>query len=511
MATVVKADTLLLGQVLNPTEQYTLQRHQALALAGGRVLAVGTFQDLEGLCSPHTQRLDFRDSYVLPGFNDAHVHIWKVGQLRTNLLDLRGVDSLEHMYALVAQRSQNLQPGQWLWGRGWNEQLLGSYPSRDTLDALCPNNPVLLTRTCAHIHLVNHAALKAAHIEPNSYVAGGQIDFERGLLYETAYGLVFAAMPSPTTADYRRWILAGLDYLHSLGITAATDPAVDPPLYEAYRQLDAEGALPIRVNLLFMRRPDGQSHTYPLPPKHHSAFLRCDSVKFFSDGGLSGATAALSVPYQNSDGPPLGVLRFEDAELFELALEAHQAGFRIGTHAIGDRAIEQVLGVYERLYQASPGPRHRIEHFGLPSSQQLARAAQMGIFAVPQPIFLHELRANFLRYLPPEFAPRCYNLQAMLKAGLGLALSSDGPVVQQLSPLAGVLAACFEPMQAGNQLDYDQAYAAYTLGGALAQGDQEQMGRFVSGAYADLVVVNQAFSTKAALEQVAVSGQLQSA
>lgn len=135
----------------------------------------------------------------------------------------------------------------------------------------------------------------------------------------------------------------------------------------------------------------------------------------------------------------------------------------------------------------------------------------MGIFAVPQPIFLHELRANFLRYLPPEFAHRCYNLQAMLKAGLGLALSSDGPVVQQLSPLAGVLAACFEPMQAGNQLDYDQAYAAYTLGGALAQGDQEQMGRFVSGAYADLVVVNQAFSTKAALEQVAVSGQLQSA
>ncbi|MER3480985.1 MAG: amidohydrolase [Meiothermus sp.] len=486
----MKADTLIYGgTILNPGP--VPGRLEALFIAGGKIVAAGKLSEIENLATPTTKRLHLEGRTLLPGFNDAHVHIWKVGQLRTTLLDLRGVGSLAELYQRVAERAQALQPGQWLWGRGWNEALLAerAMPDKAVLDRLAPRNPVLLTRTCAHIHAVNSRALQLAGITPETYVPGGAIDFEQGILYETAYGLVFRAMGEPSQAQYEHWIQAGCTYLKSLGITSATDPAVDPPLYAAYRALDERGELPIRVNLLYIRRPDGGTETFPLPEKYVSERLRCDSVKFFADGGLSGATAAISQPYKTLEPPRYGILRFEEAELFELAREAHRQGFRIGTHAIGDRALDQVLRVYERLYQDSPGPRHRIEHFGLAGPEHLAKARELGIIAVPQPIFLRELRANYQRYVPEEWLGRCFNLRALFEAGLTVAFSSDGPVVRQVEPLKGLQAALHEPLIPGNGVSLEQALWAYTRGGAVAQGDEGNRGSLEVGHWADLLVL----------------------
>lgn len=464
----------------------------ALLIRDGKIAALGELESVQAQASPAVERRDLGGAVVTPGLNDAHIHVWKVGQLRTTSLDLRGVGEMDELHAQVAQRAASLEPGQWLIGRGWNEALTGGQsPTRQKLDEVAPHNPVLLTRTCAHIHAVNSAALEAARINAStSTPAGGQIDFGAGLLYETAFGLVTRAMPQPDQAQYERWILAGLDYLASLGLTSVTDPAVDPPLYAAYRALDVRHALPIRVNLLYIRRPDGGSETYPLPEKHVSDMLRCDSVKFFTDGGLSGATAALSQDYRNTIQPTRGFLRFETNELYELAREAHQAGFCIGAHAIGDRALDQLLDVYERLDREHPSDlRHRIEHFGLPSAQHLARAHTLGVHAVPQAIFLHELRGNFERYLPPEFLPRTYPLRSMLDAGLNLALSSDGPVVREVRPLHGLQAAVQEPMVPGQAITPLEALRAYTLGGARAQGDEGNRGSLEIGKWADLTVL----------------------
>ncbi|MER3555394.1 MAG: amidohydrolase, partial [Meiothermus sp.] len=244
-----------------------------------------------------------------------------------------------------------------------------------------------------------------------------------------------------------------------------------------------------RVNLLYIRRPDGGSETFPLPEKHVSDRLRCDSVKFFADGGLSGATAAISQPYKTLEPPSYGILRFEDEELYGLALEAHRAGFRIGTHAIGDRALNQVLNVYERLYRDSPGPRHRIEHFGLAGPEHLAKARDLGIIAVPQPVFLNELRANYERYVPDQWFCRCFNLKAMFDAGLTVAFSSDGPVVRQVDPLVGLRAALKEPLCAGNEVSLEQALWAYTTGAAIAQGDEGNRGRLEAGYWTDFVML----------------------
>ncbi|GMA15207.1 amidohydrolase (plasmid) [Deinococcus metallilatus] len=464
---------------------------EALAVRGGRVLHAGTLEDARAVAGRGAGVHDLGGHTLLPGLTDAHVHVWKVGQLRTTLLDLREANSLDDLARQVQQRHAELPPGAWLWGRGWNETRLGGTPDRALLDALAPGRPVLLTRTCAHIHAVSTAALDRAAILPDTPAPpGGEIDYERGRLTETAYGLVFGAMPAPTQAQYEEWILAGLTYLKSLGFTAVTDPAVDAPLYAAYRALDAAGKLPIRVNLLYIRRPDGGTETLPLPEKHFSPRLRCDSVKFFGDGGLSGATAAVSVPYRNMEPPSRGVLRFETEDLYGLAREAHVAGFRIGAHAIGDLALDQLLGVYARLEREYPGgPCHRIEHFGLPSAAHLRLARELRVIAVPQPVFLHELRANYDRFVPEELAGQVFPLRAFFDAGLDVAFSSDGPVVRELRPLAGVRAAVTEPYVPGMGVTLAQALGAYTRGGAVAHGDEHERGALAPGFLADLTLL----------------------
>ncbi len=472
---------------------------EALAVADGKILALGSKSELEHLVNSSTKIIDLAGSALLPGFNDAHVHVWKVGHLRTTMLDLREQTTLEGVYAAVRERAAQLTPGTWLLGRGWNEaKLEGGAPDKAGLDAASPNNPVVLTRTCAHIHAANSSALALSSITSNTVApAGGELDYKRGHAIETAYGLLQRAMPAPTVADYEGYILAGLEYLRSLGVTSATDPAVDPVLLEAYRALERQNKLPIRVNVLFIRRPDGGSQTYPLPDKFNSSFLRVDSVKFFADGGLSGATAAVSIPFRNTETPSHGVLRFETEELYQLALEAHLAGFRIGTHAIGDRALDQILEVYERLEREHPnGIRHRIEHFGLANLSHLERAKKLGAIVVPQAIFLHELRKNFQQYVPQEFLEHCYNLRAMIDAGLTVALSTDGPVVRELNPLEGIKAAMLEPMVEGNGITLSESLNAYTLQGAIAQGDDRNRGTLEVGKHADLVVMTNPFTTK---------------
>lgn len=480
------------GQILSPDlrrSTFDLRPSESLLIRDGKIAAVGKLSDLENLATPDTRRVNLEGRTLLPGFNDAHVHIWKVGQLRTTMLDLRGITSLAEVYARVEERAKTLKPGEWLWGRGWNEAMLAekAMPDKAALDKLAPHNPVLLTRTCAHIHAVNSQALQLSGITPQTHVPGGEINYDQGILYETAYGLAFKAMGEPAQAQYEFWAKAGCEYLRSLGVTSATDPAVDPPLYAAYQALDERGELPIRLNCLYIRRPDGGSQTFDLPKKYVSDWLRCDSVKFFGDGGLSGATAAISQPYKTLDPPQYGILRFEDDDLLRLALEAHRAGFRIGTHAIGDRAMDQILNVYEKLYQDSPGPRHRIEHFGLAGPEHLAKARELGVIAVPQPVFIRELRANYERYVPDEWFCRCFNLSAMFEAGLTVAFSSDGPVVRQVEPLKGLQAALREPLCPGNQVSLEQAFWAYTMGGAVAQGDEGNRGSLEVGKWADLV------------------------
>jgi hypothetical protein len=258
--------------------------------------------------------------------------------------------------------------------------------------------------------------------------------------------------------------------------------------------MDAGGRLPARVNVMPFRRVDGVPTPVPLPEPHRSPMLHVDTVKFLADGGLSGATAALSVPYRHAD--TRGVLRFDRDELETLCRESHDAGWRIAAHAIGDVTIDQILDIYAALGPRPPGQGHRIEHLGLPSAAQLARAARLGVVAVPQSIFLYELGGNFRAYVPDALLPRCYPIRAMLDAGVTVALSSDAPVVENDNPLAGMTAAVTRRDRAGDPLlpeqaiTAEQALDAYTRGGAVAVGLADELGTIAPGFRADLAVLS---------------------
>ena len=259
---------------------------------------------------------------------------------------------------------------------------------------------------------------------------------------------------------------------------------MDPPAYEAYRALESERRLPIRISLLHLLRPDAGAGWYELPPPHSSGWLRCDTAKLFADGGLSGATAAVSEPYRGGTGDR-GILRLEAGEIEDLAGRAAGAGYRVATHAIGDRAIEATLLAYERLGgRGSARPRPRIEHFGLPAAAHLERARRLGVHVVTQPIFVRELAASFERVLPEALAARLYPFRAMHDAGLSTAYSSDGPVVQDLSPLAGIAIA------AATGVPVAAALAAYTRGAAAADGTEADRGTLSAGRRADAVVLD---------------------
>jgi hypothetical protein len=459
---------------------------EAMAVRHGRITAIGRRADVEAGAGAGTRRVDLGGGIVVPGFNDAHVHVWKIGQLQTALLDLRGTASLDALYAAVTRRAAGIPRGGWVLGRGWNEAALGgSTPTRAGLDKAAPDHPVVLTRTCAHIHAASSAALRRAGVDAATAApAGGALDLDRGLLYETAYGLVQRALPVATRSEIGDWIVAGGKHLAALGITAACDAAVDPATYEAYRGLESARRLPIRISLLHLLRPDVGDSVFELPPPHSSAWLRCDTAKLFADGGLSGATAAVSEPYRGGTGDR-GILRLEPGEIEDLAGRAAGAGYRIATHAVGDRAIEATLLAYERLgARGSARPRPRIEHFGLPEPAHLERARRLGVHVVTQPIFLRELAASFERVLPQALAARLYPFRAMHDAGLATAYSSDGPVVQDLSPLAGIAIA------AGAGVPVEAALGAYTAGSAAADGTEADRGTLSAGRRADAVVLD---------------------
>jgi predicted amidohydrolase YtcJ len=499
------------GRVLTQTQPAVAA---AVAIRDGRIATVGESADLMRAANERTTRIDLRGRTLIPGFNDAHAHIWKIGHLLTSMVDLRRVTSMTRLVDEVRRVAADRPRDSWVLGRGFNEAAIDERrpPTRHDLDRASPDRPVVLTRTCGHIYAVNTAALERAGIGPGTPApVGGTIERDdrgvpNGLLHETAMGLVNRAMPPPTAAEYEEMIVAGLRHQLSLGITSSSDCGVSPPLLSVYRSLDAAGRLPSRVNVMALRRVDGVAAPLPLPEPSVSDTLRVDTIKFLADGGLSGATAALSVNYRHK--PQQGILRFDRAELRELCRETHAAGWRIATHAIGDVAIAQMLDIYAWLGAHPRGLAHRIEHFGLPSAEQLEQAARLRVIAAPQTIFIRTFGRNFRSYLPDSFLPRTYPIRAMLDAGVRVALSSDAPVVEDDNPLIGIQAAVLRRDQDGEPIAPEQAISAgealraYTAGGAVATGDEINRGTIAPGQWADLAVLS---SDPVAVDPVALS------
>jgi len=499
--------------------QATPVRAQALAVRDGRIVSIGANADIRKLKGPHTQVVDLGGHFVMPGFNDAHVHLEEAG-LELLSVGLRGTRSLEEMQQRIAASAKTAAPSDWLVGGGWDQTLWadGKLPTREDLDAVTGGHPAMFSRVDGHIAVANTAALKIGGVNGQTQgPVGGKIDHDAsgeptGILRDTAMGLVESKIPPPTPARRRRAAELALADAARWGITSAQDNS-SWDIFLVYEDLEREGKLTLRISewLNFddpvSRLEEHRAHHPANDPMLHTAML-----KGFMDGSLGSRTAALLASY--SDDPDnLGLARYEQNKLNRMAVERAAAGFQIGFHAIGDRAVQMALGAFTtaEIKAAREGHqprdfRFRIEHDQVITPYQFAQYHKLGVIASMQPNHLLTDMNWAMERIGPERAKTSYPWKEFLDHGVPLAFGTDYPV-EPITPFRGVYAAVTRMNEAGTEsyfpeqkLTIQQALAAYTTGSAYAQFAEKEKGTLAPGMLADFVVLDRDLTKVTPLE-----------
>ncbi len=488
---------------------------QAMAIGGGKVLAVGSNEEIKRLAGPKTILRDLRAAnssvFLFPGFNDAHVHLGRAGRTWLNV-DLTGVTSLAAMLAKVQIFADAAPAGHWLTGGNWDHTLWTqkTLPTRQDLDKVTAGHPAFLDRIDGHIAIANSAALAAAGISGKTTPPqGGAIDLDvngepTGILRESAKVLVMKVIPPPSHDERRRGDELAIADALAHGVTSVQDFS-DRQDFLVYEELEKEGKLDLRITeWLPFAAP---LETVKAMRAHHDQndpMLQTGMVKGFMDGSLGSRTAAMKAPY--SDDPDnTGLPQYTQPELNKMAVERAQAGFQLGFHAIGDKAVAMALDAYEQ--PAVPrNARNRIEHAQVVDPADISRFARLGVIASMQPCHLLTDINWAEDRLGPQRAAWSYAWKAFLEAGVLLAFGTDYPV-EPITPFRGLYAAVTRMNEDGtrsyfpeNKLTRGQALYAYTQGSAYAEFAETHKGKLVPGYDADFVLVDRDLYTIAAPE-----------
>lgn len=457
-------------------------RAEALAVREGRIQAVGRTSEIKRLAGPKTEIIDLEGKALMPGFIDAHMHLASQGLKATGyLLDLSQAHSLEEALELVRQAVHKRGEGAWVLGQGWDESLWPEkrYLTKVDLDRVAPHSPVALSRVDGHLMVVNSQALKLMPLQAGS----NEFDQAQGLLKGRAAER-FLAHVQPEPEELEEAILAAIKMAHSLGITAVHD-VVRPEHIKAYQRLKRLGKLRLRVRLNPVVQHLDSLIGLGFSTGFGDSTLKLGAIKVFADGSIGARNAALLEPYADAS-ETLGQLNHPQEELNALVRKAHENGFQLMIHAIGDRAIGSAL---EALKKAGIGPedRARIEHLELPTEEELEEAQELGIIASMQPNFLKWSGPGRLyeARLGKERDARIDPHRAVVERDIPLAFGSDG---MPFGPLYGIHLAVNAP-HPGQRLSVEEALKAYTLGAAYAGFSEEDQGSLEPGKWADLIVL----------------------
>ena len=516
----VTAD-LLLANATVLTMDPARPRARSVAIAGGRVLALGA--DPSGMDGVDAREVaDVGGATVLPGFHDAHNHMAWFG-LSLSEADLRpeAAPTLRDLYEAVTAQAVATGPDGWVVGSGYDQNKLEAHPDRDGLDRAAPGRRVWLRHTSGHMCVVSTAVLADLGLADRpADVPGGKVVTDAagrptGLLQEKAQELVGSLVhPYPLSVVADAIDQAGLRYL-SEGITSVTEAGIGggwightPVELAAYQSARDTGRLRVRVELMIASDALHDLSAHPgdgielgldlgIRTGFGDDWLRIGAMKIFTDGSLVGRTAAMHEDYAGTPGDR-GYLQADAGELTATIIAAHRSGWQVAAHAIGDRAIDLVLDAYGAAQQRYPrtDARHRIEHFAVSRPDQVSRAAALGVVPVPQGRFATELGDGMLAALGDRRRDWLYRQRSLLEAGLTLPGSSDRPVVAG-APLLGVhdmvnrRTATGAPFNAAEAVPAYEALRAYTSGSAYASHAEDSRGILAPGRLADLVVLSE--------------------
>lgn len=478
---------------------------RALAVSGALVAAVGDDADILRLAGPTTRVLDVRGHLVLPGFNDAHVHLIRGAEELVGV-DLRAARDESEMARTLSAHAARLPGGRWIRGGYWDHEIWPSQalPTRDQIDAATPAHPVFVERLDGHMALANSLALQLAGIsDTTESPAGGTIvrdDHGRptGLLKDNAMALVTRAIPPDESGDVLAKARAALKHAASLGVTTIQDMTASAAELTAYQVLYERGELTARIYAIQNCDIAGLIAA-GVRTGFGDDWLRIGGRKLFADGSMGSGTAAFYETYTD-DPSTCGLLIHTPEMLEELVFAADEAGFQPIVHAIGDRANTLVLDVFEKL-EAVRGKRDRrvrIEHAQVVRREDLARFKALGVIASIQPSHSIDDMRWAARRIGERRCALAYNVRSFVDAGVHVAFGTDW-FVEPLNPMLGLYAAVTRQFPDGTpergwypeeRVSIEQAVACYTIGSAYAERAEDRKGTLAPGKLADLVVLS---------------------
>ena len=484
------------------TVNQELPRAQAIAISEGRFLAVGTNDDVLPLASPSTRKVDLGWKTVLPGFNDAHSHpIYSgVSHLKKVACDK---DSIEEIQAALRERAQKTPPGTWVLGFLYDDGKTPRPISRHDLDAAVPDHPVLVSHRGGHTIFVNSAALKVAGVdEKTPDPAGGRYEHDSsgkltGFVADAAAARFQQFIPDKATrGDLREGAALISKMFTSKGVTSACDADAGPDAVQGYQDARDSGELRLRTYCLI--------HAADLPhfmdAGIHSGFgdewLRIGGVKQYVDGSISERTAWLSQPYLGiPDYKGLQVTPKE--QLLETSRTAHRAGWQLATHANGDLAIDEILGIYEQVQREAPrsDPRFRIEHCTLLNDSLIQRMSKLKVIPAPFSCYVY-FHGDVMHFYGEERTRHMFPMRSFLDAGLRPTDASDY-TASPSHPMMWLQSQLTRTDPKGNawganqRITIEEAIRCGTVHGAYASFEDGVKGSITPGKFADLVVLAQ--------------------
>ena len=495
-----EAVDLLVTNATVYTVDSAFNKAEAFAVRDGKFVAVGTSTDLLRRYQA-TQTVDAHGQFVYPGFYDAHCHFYRYA-LGLRSADLVGASSWAETVGRLTRHRQQQPDAVWLTGRGWdqNDWPGQRFPTKDTLDRLFPNVPVLIARIDGHAALANQKALDLAGVTAATPISGGVIKHDAqgrltGLLVDNAVQLVAAKIPEPGPVEADAALLQGQQNCLAVGLTSLADAGLDKANIDRMTALQQAGKLHLRLYVMLNPTPENKAYYLPRGP-YFSDNLTISAFKVYADGALGSRGAALLAPY--TDQPSETGFLLQHPEYYRaLAKELAATKFQMNTHAIGDSSNRLLLDIYGAALMGQKDRRWRIEHAQVVSQADVPKFGQYQIVPSVQPTHATSDMYWAGQRLGPPRLKTAYAYQDLLKQYGQVALGSDFPI-EDINPLYGFHAAVARQdaknfpaggFQMENALSRPEALRGMTTWAAHAAFEEKRKGQIRPGMLADFVVL----------------------
>jgi predicted amidohydrolase YtcJ len=482
---------------------------QAFAVRGGRFVFVGSASEAAMLRGPTTRVIDLGGRAVVPGFVDAHAHLTSLGSsLRS--VDLTGTHSVEEIIARVTARAREVRPGEWIRGRGWNQNEWADtrFPTHDALSRAVPDNPVVLGRVDGHAVFANAKAIELAGVTAQTPDPdGGRIirnpdGSPTGVFVDNAQGLIGRVVPSPSRDEQRAEVLAGIAEANKYGLTGLHDAGVGASTIDLYEEIARAGQYNLRNYVMVSSDTATMARAFRRGPQRalYDGRLWIRAIKIVADGALGSRGAALLEDYSDEPGNR-GLVRASQERVEQIAEEGLRRGFQVNTHAIGDRANRFVLDAYEQALRAVPRADHRfrVEHAQILHRQDIPRFAKLGVIPSMQTSHQTSDAAMTMNRIGYTRSLGAYAWRSLLNSGVVIANGTDTPV-EPVNPLIGFHSAITRQDASGwpaggwfpdERMTREEALQSMTIWPAYASFMEDVSGSISPGKYADFTVLDQ--------------------